>query len=128
MSHSQAIYDRPVPERLTLLTKAVFFLGLFVLSYQSIAPYSGTPSISNFDKVQHAAGYAVLAGLFALAWPKLRLLWVAFLPALYGAGLEVAQSLTPYGRTGSIYDAVANLAGVLIIISVWVIWVKIRRR
>lgn len=127
-SHRNINYHRPVPRGFTSLTKAVFFLGLFVLSYHSIAPVSGTPSITHFDKVQHALGYALLAGLLALAWPRLRLLWVIVLPALYGVGLEVAQSVTPYGRTGSVFDAIANFAGVMIIVTLWSGWVKWRAK
>lgn len=128
MPHSQISYNRHVPQAFTILTKAVFFLGLFVLSYQSIVPVPGEPVVTHFDKVQHFIGYAVLAGLFALAWPRLRLVWVAVLPIIYGAGIEVVQSVTPYGRTGSIFDGIANTLGVIGIIVLWMLWVQFRAK
>jgi len=102
----------------------VFFLGLLVLTYSSIVPATGSPTINHFDKVQHAIGYGLLATLLALAWPRLRLMWVALLPIFYGVGMEIAQSITPYGRTGSLLDAAANAFGAIAVVAIWSLGVK----
>lgn len=61
--------------------------------------------------------------MLALAWPRLRLRWLVILPALYGIGLEIAQALMPFGRTGSVWDALANLLGASVVVIIWMIWV-----
>lgn len=104
-------YDRPVPNWALPLTRIVFILALIVLTYNSVRPVTSMGTIPNFDKLLHAGAYFVLAGLLALAAPRLHLLWIIILPCLYGGGLEIAQSLMGSGRTGSIYDMAANIVG-----------------
>ena len=104
-------YNRPVPDWALPLTRIIFILALLVLTYNSVRPVTSMGGIPNFDKVLHAAAYFVLAVLLAMAAPRMRLTWIVILPCLYGGGLEIAQSLMASGRTGSLYDMAANIAG-----------------
>lgn len=121
-------YDRPTRNGLNTVLKFVFLAALCALTYQSIAPFSGSPTVAHFDKIQHAGAYGILAALLGLGWPRLSLLWIICLPSAYGVGLEIAQALTPYGRTGSIYDGIANAAGACLAVGLWVLYVKIKNK
>ena len=67
-----------------------------------------------WDKLNHALAYGVLAvvgGLGFKGWRSLLMMGIGLV--VLGAGLELAQSVIP-DRTGSVYDALANLVGVTI--------------
>lgn len=116
-------YNRPVPSWALPVTRGVFVLAIAVLTYQSIVPVTGSSVITHFDKIMHALGYAVLTGLLALAAPRMGLLKLFVFPTLYGGAMEIAQSLMPYGRTGSVWDLLANMVGTaFIVLSIWAAW------
>lgn len=94
-------------------------LLLFVLSS---VPGRALPALpaENFDKVVHAAVYAVLGGLCLLAvratW-RLRAALAAVLAVglatIYGISDELHQLLTP-GRSADVHDVMADLVGAVI--------------
>lgn len=67
---------------------------------------------SYLDKVEHALGYAVLAGYAALLFRD-REGWLRAGAALLllGIGIELMQTLLPW-RSGDLIDAFANSAGI----------------
>ena len=80
----------------------------------SLLPQETLPEIGAWDKLNHALAYGVLAvagGLGFKGWRSLLMVGLGLV--VLGAGLELAQSVTP-NRDGSITDAVANLVGVAI--------------
>jgi len=80
------------------------------------------PSGSNMDKLLHAAAYGVLTTGLVFAWPK-RSLSIIFAVAFgFGALIEFLQGRLAIGRTASLADALANGAGALAIILIW-IWI-----
>lgn len=107
------------------LAGVAFLLLLFGVIWGSLIRLD--PSFGGqIDKVQHFAAYGALTALGFVAgggrsW--LLLTAVAFL----GAGVEVLQAVLPTGRTGSVWDLVANIAGALTVWAVWTLWVWIRR-
>lgn len=75
----------------------------------------------SWDKLQHFAAYALLAALGAAALGRAP--WTLPLAlAVMGAGIEGLQAALPTGRTASLGDAVANLAGASLA------WLLVRRR
>lgn len=76
------------------------------------------PEWLGWDKLQHAAAYALLVWLLGYAF-SLRPLWRSWLPGIalatgYGVLMELLQGwLTSY-RDPSLADAIANLAGALL--------------
>ncbi len=67
-----------------------------------------------WDKLNHALAYGVLAvsgGIGFKGWRSLLMVGIGLV--VLGAGLELAQSLSP-DRDGSITDALANFIGVAI--------------
>lgn len=63
------------------------------------------------DKLHHFIGFFALAFSCRLAFLHIRLLWLAIGCVLAGLLIEYAQALMPL-RTASLYDALANTAGV----------------
>lgn len=106
---------------LTSLMQILFVSALIVVTYKSIAPAQSSVMINHWDKVLHVSAYAILTGLAGLAFPRWPLMGIALFVALFGAGLEVAQGLMHFGRTGSLWDLAANVAGIGLVIGVWAI-------
>ncbi len=67
----------------------------------------------HFDKVMHFGSYFILVGLWAIAFRLKSLPAVVTAVAVLGIGLEIAQHMMNLGRTGSIWDTLANFAGCL---------------
>jgi VanZ family protein len=81
--------------------------------YVSLAPLNmpaGLPT--NFDKLEHAAAYVLLAVWFTGLVPRSRYGRVALALALFGLAIELLQELTPFGRQGDPFDMAANLVGI----------------
>ena len=96
------------------LAISAFFIGLVAVIALSLLPQETLPETDTWDKLNHALAYGVLAVLGGIGFKGWRsLLMVGLGLVVLGAGLELAQSVTP-DRYGSIYDAVANLVGVAI--------------
>jgi VanZ family protein len=94
------------------LWAAVLFVGL---SW----PGEKLPAVAalSFDKLIHAVLFGVLFWLFVRSGS--RPLRVALACAAFGALSEVWQHVLPFGRTGDVYDALANLTGVLVAWGAW---------
>jgi len=66
------------------------------------------------DKFMHMFGYVVLMLWFAGIYPRSRFRWIALGLFAMGAGVEVLQELMSVGRSGDVYDAVADTLGIAI--------------
>ena len=96
------------------LARAVFFIGLVAVIALSLMPQETIPETGLWDKWNHTLAYAILAlsgGIGFQGWRSLLMVGIGLV--VLGAGLELAQSVTP-DRDGSFYDALANLIGVAI--------------
>jgi VanZ family protein len=56
-------------------------------------------------------GFAVLAGLAIPAFPKLSLIALFWILAVFGAGIEAIQSIPALGRAPSFEDWLADILG-----------------
>jgi hypothetical protein len=90
-------------------------LAMALAAYLLIAPPVGPPPVIPFqDKLFHAVVFAALTGPAVLVLPRKYLwFWVAHMIAL-GAGIEIVQPLGDNGRTGSLWDFLADLAGIAV--------------
>lgn len=86
----------------------LFAIAIMVLSLQPAGDFVGSPYT---DKVQHFLAYGALGALILMGWRELRVWQVVLIATLFGICIEVAQGMTNLGRTPSILDAIANLAG-----------------
>ncbi len=80
--------------------------------------------IPNFDKIVHFGMYFGLMSVIILENRKtlrstVHLFMAALIPLFYGILMEILQSTLTLTRTGSFYDAIANLAGILFSLLIW---------
>ncbi len=109
--------EQPHPLRHPLIPHAVrliVFAGAaaFVL-WASLVPTRDLPSVTFWDKAEHAIAYFGLCFLGVWALPRRRLAIAGGLIAL-GIGVEVLQANMGLGRQGDPMDALANSLGVAV--------------
>lgn len=98
--------------RLLRLSAGLVALAIVYLSLLTV----GVPSADLYtDKVNHFIAYAVLTALIGLGWPKLHPLALVALAFFFGVAMEIAQAMGSMGRTASLLDALANLAGAVVV-------------
>jgi VanZ family protein len=91
-------------------------LALLVCLAPPTAP--GLPSLFSLnDKVEHAAGYAILAVYFAGIYPRSRYFWIAISLFAMGVLVEFLQGWMALGRSRDPLDVIANTAGIVIGVS-----------
>lgn len=97
-------------------SKAWLVLGwLFVLLalVASLAPVQKLPQPPEInDKIEHMAGYALLAIWFAGIYPRSRYVVIAIGLFVMGLLVEWAQSAMQLGRHGDLFDVIANCLGI----------------
>ena len=80
----------------------------------SLLPREALPETGMWDKLEHAAAYAILCVIGVVSYPRKRArLALPIGLVLCGAALELLQSFVP-GREASIADVIANAVGVVI--------------
>lgn len=91
---------------------AIFVVGCAVILWLSLAPTNDLPSVTLWDKLEHAMAYFGLAVLGGAAFPGQ--VWrVAGGLFAFGVGVEASQALMAFGRQGDPADALANAIGVV---------------
>lgn len=90
---------------------ALFAAACVVIVYLSVAPTTAIPSVTLWDKFEHAGAYFGLALLGLWAFPE-RIWRVAIGLFLLGVGVEIAQATMGWGRQGDVLDALANTIGI----------------
>jgi VanZ family protein len=75
-------------------------------------PQNGVPSLSNSDKVQHAAVFLVFGVLWM--WSGRKPGWVIGVGSGFGMLIEIWQGVMPLGRSFDWYDGLADAVGVLL--------------
>lgn len=113
-------------ERHRTFWRVMFAIVAVWTAWVSLVPVAALPHVTVWDKLAHAATYALLTLLLlpSQAPPRTRVAgsWVM----LYGVVIEFAQAMTGY-RTGDWHDALANLVGILVAAGLWKTAQRIRR-
>ncbi len=80
--------------------------------FTSLVPLAGLADPAQFDKVEHAAAYLLLAVWFTglVARPRYGLVVVALV--VFGLTIELLQAAMPFGRQGDPWDVLANVTGI----------------
>ena len=89
-----------------------FIVGVPAVIAFSLLPQETLPETGTWDKLNHVVAYAALTvagGLGCKGWRPLLVVGMGLL--MLGASLELAQAALP-SRSGSPYDALANLVGI----------------
>lgn len=90
---------------------ALAALATLTVIYQSLSPVNAVPSVTHMDKVVHFLAYGILSGLWTLALPRRAYVQIVGAMIALGLALEFGQHVMELGRTGSIWDALANSFG-----------------
>ncbi len=106
--------------------QAMFWLALVAAVILANVPQPSTPGAIG-DKQLHMIGFALLAGLAALAYRNTPLPKIFIAMAILGAMIEGLQSLAGLGRHASLEDWFADLAGAIAALSAIGIWRQVRR-
>ena len=100
---------------LTFLRRICTFFLLVAITYLSLSPTKGPPSVYLLDYVFHAIAYAALSTPYSFT-EKPKKLYIFTGACIWGIAIELIQ---PYvGRTCDFYDVCANSTGILIAIFV----------
>jgi len=117
-----------------MIKKNIFtILVALIILYLSLAnshTFDKIPlvDVPNFDKVVHLGMYFGLMSVIILENRKtikrtVSLFLIGALSLLYGILMEILQATITITRSGSFYDALADAAGVLLSILLW-LWIK----
>ena len=87
------------------------FLGCAILFYACLMPSPPTLQVSNFDKIEHFAAFAILGAWFAAVLAPRYLLVFCGL-AVFGVAIELIQAATTY-RSGDPWDFLADGVGLV---------------
>lgn len=94
------------------LLRATCWLTFLFVAAVTVGPARYRPIITINPQHERFAAFALMSGLFAIAYPRQRR-WVALGAVTIAVGLEVGQLLIP-GRHGLVRDAVAKGLGGLV--------------
>lgn len=102
--------------------RLVFLLCLAIVLFAVFQPEPPPEFFRLSDKVGHVLGFVALCLSGRFAFPRLHFLlfWPPFL--LMAWVLESLQALLQPSRVYSVGDTVANVAGVVLALVLWVLW------
>lgn len=106
--------------------KAIFWLALIAAVTVANIPQPAKLGAIG-DKQLHMIGFAILAGLAALAYRNAPLLKIFIAMAILGALIEFVQGLAGLGRHASLGDWFADLAGAIVALSAIGAWRQVWR-
>jgi VanZ family protein len=88
-----------------------FWIPLAICTWLALTP-SPPDAISRFsDVLLHAFAFTYLTFALGLAWPGLRLRWVAGWMLAFGVGIEIVQSFEA-ARVASLKDVLVDAVGI----------------
>ena len=114
-----AANSRPISGYWVIGFKCIFIAAVLLIIHESLIPAGNNSAPNNWDKIVHFIAYFVLSVLALLAFPRARLLPIIAGLTLLGVGIEIAQAMMPFGRSGSLADAIANMLGAALPTGLW---------
>lgn len=94
-----------------MMAWASFFVIVVAITILSLLPNEGQSITQWSDKAEHFIAYFALCSSLIIARGRYRF-WAAIAAAImYGIMMEFAQGALAFGRTPSLYDAIANAIG-----------------
>ncbi|MDO4880962.1 MAG: VanZ family protein [Capnocytophaga sp.] len=96
----------------------ILFLYLLFLTYMLLRPANSLPKdfilFEGADKIVHCCVFVMLSFLFKIAFPKVNFWVLLLILFIYGILTEVAQEFAQTGRSGDVFDLVADTIGIVI--------------
>ncbi|MGA0605870.1 VanZ family protein [Phenylobacterium sp. VNQ135] len=109
-----------------MLRVLAYALACAAVLYVCLAPTEALPTVSVWDKAEHALTWAALTGLGLLFWPR-RPLRVAAFAFAFGAAIEALQGTMGLGRSADTVDLLADGLGVAAALGVFALLRRSRR-
>ena len=103
---------RALAPPLLWLSRAGFVAALLAGTITAVMPASDSPHVLPWDKAEHFAGFYILAALGAVAFPRLRAVWLAAGLVALGGAIEVVQGLPMVARDSDVKDWIADTVAV----------------
>ncbi|WP_312166373.1 VanZ family protein [Phenylobacterium sp.] len=101
------------------LRVAVFGAAVLVILYLTLAPSDDVPGAKLiWDKAAHAIAFGLLVVIGLLMSTHRRRTVIGCVWAL-AAGIELAQALMPFGRSGDWIDLLADTVGIVLGVGLW---------
>jgi hypothetical protein len=122
--YTPATTEGPLTDRPNALWQAAFLAAMVV---QLVAVYSpegvGGPHVPGIDKVIHILIFAAPAlALFMAGISRRVTLWALGILALHAPVSELIQHVALPARSGDVFDVVADLGGVALAATLYVVW------
>lgn len=114
-------YPRPGRTWLIAFGWISFITCFALISTISMISVMAPPSGSHLDKILHTLAYGALTFGMIFAVPRGSLRAIFAVAFVYGGIIEFLQGTLGEGRTMSLWDALANGLGALIIIGLWML-------
>lgn len=96
-----------------------FYTAAVLTTVTALAPsVPFEPGFSNFDKVQHFAIFALLAGLALFGFPRAPGRLIVERLSFFGAGIEVLQSIPALNRDCDVFDWATDTLGAAVAVLV----------
>jgi VanZ family protein len=108
--------DRLVQRFPLWLFRALFWMAMLAICWLAVTPVEPAVFEEIWDKWQHLAAFAALALLATLAWPQSRLTQLVERFALFGAMIELVQSIPALHRSCDILDWITDMIGTCVML------------
>lgn len=102
--------------RASRTAQAAFWAAAAFAFVMAILPHPPQVPGEPNDKVEHIIAFATLAGLGSFAYPRLSLAKLLVGLSLFGAFIEVVQSIPAVHRDCDVWDWVADTAAVVVVL------------
>ena len=103
--------------------RAAAVIWAMAVGFFSLLPSSHAVTSGLWDKLDHVIAFAVLAGLFRIAWQALAGGQVWLVATVYGGLIELGQMMSP-GRYADVMDGLANALGACLGLTLVWLWGK----
>lgn len=104
------------------LLRLAFWAALLFAFVMAVLPHPprlpGAPS----DKIQHILAFTVLGLLAPLAYRAAPLLRIGLLLSVFGALIEIVQTIPSLNRDGDAIDWIADTAALAVVLSLAAVW------
>ncbi len=108
--------------------RILFWLLLGIILAISLMPAGGAPTVFAYDKLNHGLAFFTLSLMARLLWPRTNVVILFVLLMIFGGGIELLQLTMGLGRDADWWDFAADVAAILLGISVGkLLWSKISR-
>lgn len=101
---------------MVLALRLAFWLALGLALVMALLPNPPELAPETPDKFQHILAFATLTALAAAAWPATSWMKIGIGLALFGALIEVLQTIPTLHRDGDVWDWAADMAAVAVVL------------